>query len=196
MAKSYTRTGLILFALCVLSFLLVTGASALQVNETVNGFRISFDAINDTNMVAKMWSNGSIFAGNPMKKPTNELANGVAVLAGNSSDPYDRWGMCLIFVLKNPENTSNIEKNMTKNNTKKYIGVFNIIVDNHKALLLKTGNEPSDPLMEYEAVYWLDEVNGEATKLVAVMSRWPDKETEKLLNTIHVEEIPANMPAY
>jgi hypothetical protein len=37
--------------------------------------------------------------------------------------------------------------------------------------------------------------NGEATKFVVVVSQWPDKETEKLLNMIHVEELPATVPA-
>jgi hypothetical protein len=54
---------------------------------------------------------------------------------------------------------------------------------------LKAGNESYDPLMTYMAMYWLDEVNGKATKFVYVVSQWPDKETERLLNTIHVEEI-------
>jgi hypothetical protein len=43
--------------------------------------------------------------------------------------------------------------------------------------------------MTYMAMYWLDEVNGKATKFVYVVSQWPDKETERLLSTIHVEEI-------
>jgi hypothetical protein len=63
------------------------------------------------------------------------------------------------------------------------------MVDGHKALLLKAGNGPSDPLMTYTALYWLDQVNGKATKFVMVVSTWPDKETERLLSTIHVEEV-------
>jgi hypothetical protein len=189
MPRSNTRTALILFALCFLLPSTFVGASALQVNETVKGFRISFDAIDDTNMVAKFWSNGSSFFGDTLRGPLNELANGAGVMAGNGSDPYKRWGACLIFVLKNPENTSNIERNMTKNNTNKYIRVYDRMVDGHKGLLLKEGNESSDALMNYEAMYWLDESRGKATKFVYVVSGWPDKETEKLLNTIHVEEI-------
>ena len=111
------------------------------------------------------------------------------LIAGNASDQYKRRGACFILVLKNPENTSNIEKNATENNTNKYIRVFDRMVDGHKALLLKTGNEPSDPLMTYTALYWLDEANGKATKFVFIASAWPDKETERLLNTIHVEEV-------
>lgn len=194
MAKSYIRMGLIrmglaLVLLFILPSLVIAETSALQVNETVKNFRISFDAINDTNMVAKFWSNGSAFFGSSFKAPTNELANGVAVLAGNDTDPYKRWGMVGIFVLKNPENTSNIEKNATKNNSNKYVRVFDRIIDGHKGLLMEAGNGSYDPLMTYTAMYWLDEVNGKATEFVYVVSQWPDKETERLLSTIHVEEI-------
>ena len=83
---------------------------------------------------------------------------------------------------------------MAQNNTNKYIRVFDQTVDGHKGLLLKAGNEPSDPLMTYTAMYWLDEVHGKATKSVLVVSGWPDKETERLLNTIHVEDITATPP--
>ncbi len=189
LAKSYIWIGLALVVLFILPSLVNAEASALQVNETVKNFRISFDAINDTNMIAKFWSNGSAFFGSSFKAPANELANGVAVLAGNDTDPYKRWGMCGVFVLKNPENTSNVEKNATKNNSNKYIRVFDRTIDGHKGLLLEAGNESYDPLMTYMAMYWLDEVNGKATKFVYVVSQWPDKETERLLNTIHVEEI-------
>ena len=189
MAKSYIWIGLALVVLFILPSLVIAEASALPVNETVKNFRISFDAINDTNMVTKFWSNGSAFFGSSFKAPTNELAKGVAVLAGNDTDPNKRWGMCGVFVLKNPENTSNVEKNVTKNNSNKYIRVFDRTIDGHKGLLLEAGNESYDPLMTYMAMYWLDEVNGNATKFVYVVSQWPDKETERLLNTIHVEEI-------
>ena len=178
-----------LVVLFILPSLVIAEASALQVNETVKNFQISFDAVNDTNMVAKFWSNGSAFFGSSFKAPANELANGVAVLAGNDTDAYKRWGMCGVFVLKNPENTSNVEKNVTKNNSNKYIRVFDRMIDGHKGLLLEAGNESYDPLMTYMAMYWLDEVNGNATEFVYVVSQWPDKETERLLNTIHVEEI-------
>lgn len=181
--------GLALIVLFILPSLVIAETSALQVNETVKNFRISFNAINDTNMVAKFWSNGSAFFGSSFKAPTNELANGVAVLAGNDTDPYKRWGMVGIFVLKNPENTSNIEKNATKNNSNKYIRVFDRMIDGHKGLLLEAGNESYDPLMTYTAMYWLDEVNGKATEFVYIVSQWPDNETERLLSTIHVEKI-------
>jgi hypothetical protein len=110
MVKSYCSIGLTSIMLFVLISLTIGGASALPVNETVKNFRISFDAIDDTNMVAKVWSDGPMLGGSPIKGPTNELASGVFVMAGNASDPYKRWGMCGIFVLKNPENTSIIEK--------------------------------------------------------------------------------------
>ena len=189
LAKSYIWIGLALVVLFILPSLVIAEASALPVNETVKNFRISFDAINDTNMVTKFWSNGSALFGSSFKAPTNELAKGVAVLAGNDTDPYKRWCMCGVFVLKNPENTSNVEKNATKNNSNKYVRVFDRMIDGHKGLLLEEGNESYDPLMTYMAMYWLDEVNGNATKFVYVVSQWPDKETERLLNTIHVEEI-------
>lgn len=189
MARSHIWIGLALVVLLILPSLVNAEASSLQVNETVKGFRISFTAINDTNMVSKFWSNGSAFFGSSFKAPANELANGVAVLAGNDSDPYKRWGMVGIFVLKNPENTSNIEKNATKNNSNKYIRAVDRMIDGHKGLFLEEGNETYDPLMTYVAMYWLDEVNGKATKFVYVVSQWPEKETERLLNTIHVEEI-------
>jgi hypothetical protein len=86
----------------------------------VKNFRISFDAVDDTNMVGKLWNYGPMIGGIPIKAPTNELTNAVAVLVGNASDPYKRWGMCCAFILKNPENTSNIEKTrprMTKTST-------------------------------------------------------------------------------
>ena len=189
LAKSCILMGLALVVLFILPSLVNAEASSLQVNETVKDFRISFAAINDTNMVAKFWSNGSSFFGSSFNAPANELANGVAVMAGNDTDPYKRWGMVGVFVLKNPENTSNIEKNATENNSNKYIRVFDRMVDGHKGLLLEEGNESYDPLMTYTAMYWLDEVNGKATKFVYVVSQWPDKESERLLNTIHVEEI-------
>lgn len=189
LARSHIWIGLALVVLLILPSLVNAEASSLRVNETVKGFRISFTAINDTNMVSKFWSNGSAFFGSSFKAPANELANGVAVLAGNDSDPYKRWGMVGIFVLKNPENTSNIEKNATKNNSNKYIRVYDRMIDGHKGLFLEEGNETYDPLMTYVAMYWLDEVNGKATKFVYVVSQWPEKETERLLNTIHVEEI-------
>jgi hypothetical protein len=102
LAKSHIWIGLALVVMIILPSLVIAEASSLQVNETVKGFRISFTAINDTNMVSKFWSNGSAFFGNSFKAPANELANGVAVLAGNDSDPNKRWGMVGIFVLKNP----------------------------------------------------------------------------------------------
>jgi hypothetical protein len=171
LAKFCIWIGIALVVLFILPSLVNADASSLQVNETVKDFRISFAAINDTNMVAKFWSNGSAFFGSSFKAPANELANGVAVMAGNDTDPYKRWGMVGVFVLK------------------KYIRVFDRMIDGHKGLLLKAGNESYDPLMTYMAMYWLDEVNGKATKFVYVVSQWPDKETERLLNTIHVEEI-------
>lgn len=189
MARSCIWIGLALVVLFILPSLVNAEASSLQVNETVKNFRISFDAINDTNMIAKFWSNGSAFFGSSFKAPANELANGVALLAGNDTDPYKRWCMCGVFVLKNPENTSSIEKNATKNNSNKYIRVFDRMIDGHKGLLLEEGDQPYDPLMKYMAMYWLDEVNGYATKFVYVVSQWPDKETKRLLSTIHVEEI-------
>lgn len=189
MARSHIWMGLALVVLLILPSLVNAEASSLRVNETVKGFRISFTAINDTNMVSKFWSNGSAFFGSSFKAPANELANGVAVLAGNDSDPYKRWGMVGIFVLKNPENTSSIEKNATKNNSNKYIRAVDRMIDGHKGLFLEEGNETYDPLMTYVGMYWLDEFNGKATKFVYVVSQWPEKETERLLNTIHVEEI-------
>jgi hypothetical protein len=192
MVRSYCSKGLTTITLIVLISLTIGSALAFPVNETVKNFRIRFDAVDDTNMVAKYWSNGAEFLGiTPSKSliPTNELTNAIMVMAGNASDQYKRWGACFILILKNPENTSSIEKSMIENSTKKYVRVFDRVIDGHKALLLKGGNEPSDPLMEYAAVYWMDEVNGKAAKLVFIISSWPYKETERLLNTIHVEEV-------
>ena len=102
MAKSCIWIGLALVVLFILPSLVNAEASSLQVNETVKDFRISFDAINDTNMIAKFWSNGSAFFGSSFKAPANELANGVAVLAGNDTDPYKRWGMCWRLRIEEP----------------------------------------------------------------------------------------------
>jgi len=181
-----------LITLIVLMSLTIGGSSAFPVNETVKNFQISFDAIDDTNMVAKIWSNGGEFLGSPLSEdfpiPANELANAVVVLSGNGSDQSERWGACMILVLKNPENTSDIEKDGIENNKEKYVRVFDRMVDGHDALLLKQGDGPSDPLMKYTALYSLDEVNGKATKFVFVVSGWTEKETERLLNTIQVVE--------
>jgi hypothetical protein len=194
MGKSHIWIGFMLFTLC----LVTAGASALPVNETAKGFRISFDAIDDTNMVAKLWSDDSGLFGKPLNAPgndgpVNEASSLVVVMAGNSSESGKRVPTCLVFVLKNPENTSKIEENITKNIEEKYVRVFDRTVDGHNGLLLKAGNNSSDPLMTYTALYWLDEVQGTATKLVFIMSGLPwDRGTEKLLNTIHVEEIKPN----
>lgn len=193
LARSHIWIGLALVVLITLPSLVNAEVSSLQVNETIKGFRISFTSINDTNMISKFWSNGSAFFGSSFKAPANELANGVAVLAGNDSDPYKRWGMVGIFVLKNPENTSNVEKNATKNNSNKYIRVYDRMIDGHKGLFLEEGNGTYDPLMTYVGMYWLDEVHGNATQFVYVVSQWPEKETERLLNTIHVEEIKRSL---
>jgi len=182
-----------LITLIVLISVGFSGISAIPVNETVMNFRISFDSINDTNMVAKFWSDEGKIFNEPLPEnattPTNEIIKAAGIVSGNVSDSSDRWGGCIILVLKNPENTSVLEKNIIENRTEQYIRVFDRTIDGHKALLLKTADYPSDPLMEFEAMYWLDEVNGEATKLVFVVSGWPEKEAERLLDTIHVEEM-------
>jgi hypothetical protein len=191
MRISHNWIEFMLLALC----LVTAGASGLPVNETAKGFRISFDAIDDTNGVFKFWSDDSRLFGKPLNGPVNEASlNGasraVAVLVGNWSESSKRFAACLVFVLKNPENTSKIEENITKNVTEKYVRVFDRTIDGHNGLLLKSGNNSSDPVMNYTGFYWLDEVQGTATKLVFIMSSWPwDSGTEKLLNTIHVEEI-------
>lgn len=184
--KKYLITLVVLISMCF------GGASALMVNETVKNFQISFDAIDDANMVARIWSNEGNFLDSPLSDapiPANEPTNAIMVVSGNTSDPDDRMGACMILVLKKPENTSEFEKNFIENRTEKYLRVFDRTIDGHKALLLKTGDEPSDPLMTYGAAYWLDEVNGKATKLVFVISDWPEDDAERLMDTIHVKEI-------
>jgi hypothetical protein len=174
----------------VLISLIIGGASAFPINETTKNFRISFDAAEDTNMIVKYWTYGdelsdSRFSGNDSPIQAKDIADAIIVIAGNRSD----GNLCGVFVFKNPENTSNIEKSFIENQKAEFVRVFDRIIDGHKALLLKTGDEPSDPLMAYDAIYWLDEVNGKATKLVLVGSDQPDIDKERLLNTIHVEEI-------
>lgn len=168
-----------LITLIVLISVGFSGISAIPVNETVMNFRISFDSINDTNMVAKFWSDEDKIFNEPLPEnattPTNEIIKAAGIVSGNASDSSDRWGGCIIIlVLKNPENTSVLEKHHREWNRTVH-KVFDRTIDGHKALLLKTADYPSDPLMEFEAMYWLDEVNGEATKLVFVVSGWPEK---------------------
>lgn len=190
MGNMRIQMGFMLFTLC----LVTAGASALPVNETVNGFRISFEAIDETTMVAKFWGDESGLFGKPLNGPSNEASSVVMVMAGNTNESPKRLTACLLFVFKNPENTSNMEEDITKNISEEYVRVFDRTIDGHNGLLLKAGNNSSDPVMTYTGIYWLDEVQGTATKLVFILSSWPwDRGTEKLLNTIHVEEI-ASIP--
>jgi len=177
-----------MFVLISLSF---GGASGFMVNETTENFQISFDAIDDTNMISKMWSGeGELFDEfSEIIPTTNELTNAVMIFSGNTNDQDHRIGGCGILILKSPESANELEKIITENRKEKYVRVFDGSIDGHKAVLLKTGKEPSDPLMNYIAAYWLDEVNGKATKLVNALSNWPEKDAQRMLETIHVEEI-------
>jgi hypothetical protein len=186
MAKLHTWIGFMLLVLCFVT----VGASALPVNETANGFRISFDAKDDTNMIMKLWSDGDKLFDAPLDVPEINATGLICVVAGNVNDADKKIATCFVLALNNSENTSKIEEYITTNNTEKHMQVYDMVLDGHRGLFFKDGDSPSDPDMKYGALYWLDEYQGNASKLVLVVSSWPwDSGTEKLLNTIHVEEI-------
>ncbi len=91
-----------MFVLISLSF---GGASGFMVNETTENFQISFDAIDDTNMISKMWSGeGELFDEfSEIIPTTNELTNAVMIFSGNTNDQDHRIGVFGILILKSPD---------------------------------------------------------------------------------------------
>jgi len=190
--KSYVWGGSKLLGISILLSLMATGAFALQVNETIDNYQISFDAIQDTNIVAKFWDIQGLGQGLFPELGEYEISKFDALMAGNVSDIDKRWAASVVFIFKNPINTSsqNTTEFLLKNSTNEYVRVFDRQVDGHNAVFLHLGKGPNDPLMTYEAMYWLDEVHGTATKGVVVLSQWPWNDgAENFMNTVHVEEL-------
>jgi len=198
MVKSYSGIGSMLFAFC----LFIAGASAFSLNETVGDFSISFDAVYDASMmVSKMWSNESELvrqlAYNPYMMLNKSISGDdiesvVHLQVGNLPDYWDGdFGGFFILVLKNPENTSGFKRNLTQDDL--FADAVNRTIDGRNGLFkstrfkstLKNNNSTMNT-----AIYWLDESQGTATKLVITVSTWPwDEGTKRLLDTIHVEEL-------
>lgn len=192
MVKSFAGIRSIIF-LSVL-YLSISVVSALQICENVDEFRISFDSRNDTNVIIKFLNISGAELDDAFEDFPIKITKIVGVMAGTirDNDSDSKLVACLIFVLQNPVNSSNItlEDIITGyDSDNKYIRVFDRVIDGHKAILLEERDMPSDPSSEYVAIYWLDEANGEVNKLVLVMSTYPENETERFLSTIHVEEI-------
>ena len=189
MTKLHMLIGFILLALCFIA----SEASALPVNETVNGFMIAFDIKDDTNMIIKVWGNGDTFSNSSENMPDLNASSLACVAAGNGEKIDSSSAMCFVIVLNTAENTSSIEEKIIDDINKKYLRVYDRVFDGHKGLLIKEGNSSSDPDMESVGLYWLDEDQGKASKLVTVATSLPwDDGAEQLMNTVHVEEIQNN----
>jgi hypothetical protein len=114
-------------------------------------------------------------------------------MAGNVKEMDSRSAICFVLVLDKAENTSSIEENIIDHETVKYLRVYDRMLDGRKGLLINEGNSSSDPDMKYVGLYWLDEDQGKASKLIMVMTSLPwDDGAEQLMNTVHVEEIQNN----
>jgi hypothetical protein len=179
---------IVVFATLLL--LTIIGASALQVNETVGDrFRVSFDAPNNTNVIMKVW--GSQEHPNPYMflEKKKDILQEYTIIADSSV-------ICSVFILNNPFNTSdtNTEKRLLENETSKYVRIYDKQIDGHDAVVARTSNEELTGPFEYRAMYWLDEVNGTATKGVHVSLNHNVTEMENVLNTIHVTELKVEDP--
>jgi len=189
MTKLHMLIGFILLALCFNA----SEASALPVNETVNGFMIGFNARDDTNMIIKLWGNEDVFTNSSEDMPDANLSSIACVMTSKGKEFDSSSALCFVFVLNKAENTSSIEEKIIDGITKKYLRVYDRVFDGHKGLLLNEGDSSSDPDMKYVGLYWLDEDQGKASKLVTVATSLPwDDGAEQLMNTVHVEEIQNN----
>jgi hypothetical protein len=190
----------------VFAFLtLASPVSALPVNETIGDYRISFDAEDNTlGAIGKLWNNSgeNLFELNqlPNSSPIRDLALKEAYFAGmflpkvddedDDGKDNDQWALAVVVVLEKPINISGIEEIYITNSSKKYIRVYDRIIDSHKGVLIQSGNSSNDPLMDYLAIYFLDEnQQSEAAKLVFVITEHWKEGAERFMNTIHVEDL-------
>lgn len=174
--------------------------AAVPVNETIGDYRISFDAEDNTlGAIGKLWNNsGDDLFG--INEPSNSdiikdmfLSAKEAYFAGAGIPEDDSpLSFALVLVLEKAVNVSNVGENFLMNRSDNYIRVYDRTIDNHKGVLTQSGDNSTDPSMEYAAIYCLDEnENGESSKWIIVVTTLPWKDgAEKFMNTIHVEELP------
>jgi hypothetical protein len=178
----------LIVVLATLLLLTIMDASALQIYETIGDrFRVSFDAPNNTNTIMKAWGglehNSSLF---DLTKRDIQQQYNIEIMSN-----YSQRIICSAFILNHPFNTSdaNTEKRFLENETSKYTRIYNRKIDGHDAVVARTSNRELAGPFEYRAMYWLDEVNGLATKGVHIFSECNSTETETMLNTIHIVEL-------
>jgi hypothetical protein len=100
--------------------------------------------------------------------------------------------ICISISSRKNFNVSDIRENFLRNSSDKYVRVYDRTIDTYKGVLTQSGDNSSDPSMEYAAIYCLDEnEKGEASKWIITVTTLPWKEgAERFMNTIHVEELP------
>ncbi len=184
------RTRSLCLELLVLLTLIMAGASAYPVSETVGGFNISFEANGETNAVAKSWGGPQSMSDSPFELPEMDIDRFYLVMAGNAGE--ESFAGCFVIVLNQSvrANAESLEDLLLTDSTSRYVRVFDRPIDGHDAVLMRFGDEPDDQFMEYIAMYWLNADDGLADKGVIVYSKWPwEKGTEKMIDSVHVEEI-------
>jgi hypothetical protein len=187
-----SKMSLSIVAFAAIVLMITTGASALQVNETIEDFGISFDAANDTNTIAKIWGGQAEYGlGHPFGTGPANASKYYVLLAGNISNFSTLKEGCVVIIFENPINTSSNKTKaiLVEETSGMHIETTNRIVDGQNATIAEIRNNTAESLVEYRAIYWIDEVDGMATKGNIVFSTYPwDEGTETLLNTIHVKE--------
>ncbi|MCJ7445849.1 MAG: hypothetical protein MUO26_15230 [Methanotrichaceae archaeon] len=191
---------LILPVICFMIAFVGYGAAVVHINETIGDLRISYDTI-DANMITKYWNeirtvSGKVFTSDTSSLSGLQLSGGVEinkeyVVYSENRDNLkstNRSGV-MVFFFKKPVNTTDTGKEVLENPvSKKYMRVYDKVVDGHNAIFILSGDGPNDPLMTYVAGYWLDEVKGMGSKLVMAFSDAPNNEI--FMNTVHVEMLP------
>lgn len=196
MIKSKNSWGIVVFTTIIT--MTITACSAYQVNETIGDYRISFDAPNDTNTIAKLWGGQAKYGlGHPLGAGPDDASKYYVLMTGNLSNFSTIIQGVVILDYENPINTSSNNSvveiiggaSLIGNSTGAQIETTRSIVDGHNATISEIHNSTAGTEVAYSALYWINEVDGMATKGVVIMSTYPWEEgTEALINTIHVEE--------
>lgn len=182
-----------------LIFLLITvslNAAAFSVNETVDNYRISFEA-DDVNLIAtlKAWGIASVdFDDSNFKVITDnfDAAKGLVVLALSEKENSSQnvGSAVIVSILNESINTTYAETKLVENLHDNYVRIYDRTIDGHKGIYSLRGDGPDDPYLDRFGLYWLDESkDGFASRLVFVTGKGPESSMMTVLNTVHVEKI-------
>jgi hypothetical protein len=200
-----TARNLILIVFTVLAIIVIQGAAVLHVNETVGNFRINYDTVDSDYMIIKL-SNPSGFA--QQLFPNIDINETDLLFSGDPKYNIKRWNnfsnIVMLFVCENLTNVTEINTALEievnkalSNTTSAYIRLHNRTIDGHNGTLIESGKNSTDSRMSYWGFYCLDEVGGNARKLVVMVSNlsWNDG-AELLMDTVHVEELPKEVGSW